>query len=298
MSPLHLIGYDGSHAARAALDWGTRLAEATGADVLVVNVFDTAPHTGVRGVAMPGADLVEADVRRAAQRRMDEIDPGVRREVHAARSAAQGLHEVAEAEGASMIVVGRTHVGSVSRRVRGSVAGRLLHGAPCPVAVVPEGEPRDLEVIAVAYDATSEAENALAFATGLAADLGARLLLLGVVEPGPFAHPEASPEMWRSLHRHRSGSLEHAADRCREHGLDVTTRLLEGDPADELAAAAAQDADLLVTGSRSFGPLRATVAGSTSSKLADRAPCPTVVVPRGVAVVPRGAELSSTTRSG
>ena len=54
-------------------------------------------------------------------------------------SAAHGLDDVAEAEGASMIVVGSSRRGARRRISPGSTGERLLHGAICPVAVAPRG---------------------------------------------------------------------------------------------------------------------------------------------------------------
>jgi hypothetical protein len=45
---------------------------------------------------------------------------------------------------------------------------------------------------------------------------------------------------------------------------------------DKLAA----EVDLLVSGSRSWGPIRRTVLGSISDRLIHHAPCPVLVVPR------------------
>jgi nucleotide-binding universal stress UspA family protein len=56
-------------------------------------------------------------------------------------------------------------------------------------------------------------------------------------------------------------------------------RLLRGSPAQVLADQAA-DADLLVTGSRGYGPLRRVLIGSVSTPLMRSAPCPVMVVPR------------------
>jgi nucleotide-binding universal stress UspA family protein len=53
----------------------------------------------------------------------------------------------------------------------------------------------------------------------------------------------------------------------------------EGDPAEELATMAEQ-LDLLVLGSRAYGPAGRLLSGSTSTQLARRAPCPLLVVPR------------------
>ena len=55
--------------------------------------------------------------------------------------------------------------------------------------------------------------------------------------------------------------------------------LRQGSPADELRDEA-EDADLLVMGSRGYGPLRAVLLGSVSSGVVRSAPCPVLVIPR------------------
>ena len=60
-------------------------------------------------------------------------------------------------------------------------------------------------------------------------------------------------------------------------GLEVVVQAVSGDPARALLDAA-KDADLLVVGSRGRGGFRGLVLGSTSQKVAHRAPCPVVVV--------------------
>jgi hypothetical protein len=42
------------------------------------------------------------------------------------------------------------------------------------------------------------------------------------------------------------------------------------------------DLDVLVCGSRGYGPLRAALLGSVSRRVAGAAQCPVIVVPRGV----------------
>jgi nucleotide-binding universal stress UspA family protein len=65
-------------------------------------------------------------------------------------SAASALHEVVEAEDALLLVVGSDRPRGVERLVLGSTAQRLLHGAPCRVAVVPLDRDRHgLETIGV-----------------------------------------------------------------------------------------------------------------------------------------------------
>ena len=81
-------------------------------------------------------------------------------------SAAHGLDDVAEAEHASMIVVGSARHGARRRISPGSTGERLLHGAICPVAVAPRGlreRPSDAPVqrIGVGFVDSPEAREAV-----------------------------------------------------------------------------------------------------------------------------------------
>jgi nucleotide-binding universal stress UspA family protein len=62
--------------------------------------------------------------------------------------------------------------------------------------------------------------------------------------------------------------------------IDVTETPLDGDPQALLARESGQ-LDLLVVGSRGYGPLRAVLLGSLSSALVRGAQSPLVIVPRG-----------------
>ena len=81
-------------------------------------------------------------------------------------------------EGADAIVLGSTHRGPLGRVLVGSVAERLLTGAPCGIVVAPrgygEGDPAGLpRVIAVGFDGSPESRRALAQASELAQACGA-----------------------------------------------------------------------------------------------------------------------------
>jgi nucleotide-binding universal stress UspA family protein len=53
---------------------------------------------------------------------------------------ARGLNEVAETEHADLIVLGSTHFGAIGRLGNRTIVQRLLHGAPCAVAVAAPGQ--------------------------------------------------------------------------------------------------------------------------------------------------------------
>ena len=56
--------------------------------------------------------------------------------------------------------------------------------------------------------------------------------------------------------------------------------LLHGEPA-EVLAEAASELDLLLIGSRGYGPVKGTLLGSVSARLMAAAPCPVMVTTRG-----------------
>ena len=240
----YVAGFDGSSISADAVRLTARLAIAAGAPLVVVNAF------------LPGRDI--AGARAEADWLLQRVkEAGARRRSVAATSAAQGLREVAHHEGAALIGVGRTHHGAVVRALAESVPDQLVRHAPCPVMVVPPDGRRAISVIGVAFDARDASLDALAVAQDLARDLGARVVLLGVASSAlglPFDPLAYS---------------------------DLECRTLHGSPGHALAAECATDIDLLVAGSRGYGPLHAVVAGTVSRHLAHHAPCPVLVVPRG-----------------
>jgi len=71
-------------------------------------------------------------------------------------------------------------------------------------------------------------------------------------------------------------------------GVEADSALLHGSP-DEALPEAAEGLDLLLMGSRGYGPLKGALLGSVSAKLIAASPCPVLVVPRGSGTNPLGA---------
>ena len=66
-------------------------------------------------------------------------------------------------------------------------------------------------------------------------------------------------------------------------GVEAADELLEGDVVDELAALDERECDLLVCGSRGYGPLHSVLVGRTSRHGVGHAECPVLVLPRAPA---------------
>jgi nucleotide-binding universal stress UspA family protein len=294
LSSTIIAGFDGSDAAHEAVRLAVRLGRALPADVVAVTGYPAPPHVFGKG-ASDGAEAAlvsdahaEADVTLA-----DLQEEGVSSRLVRPGEPARALIEAADELGADLIVVGRHHGEGLGRLALGSTGERLIHGAPCPVSIVPATTVRDrFATIAVGYDASESARTALAYAGRIARSLSARLVIISVVEPFAGSRFETTED---ADQRYRSAVVEQA-DRAAEQlqpGLDVEVRTLPGPAGEMLAAACKDDIDLLVAGSRGYGPLRAVLAGSVSRYLAEHAPCPLIVVPRQLELTPADTPAGS-----
>ena len=273
-----LIGVDGSGRSEDAIAFGGRIAASSGAQVIVTCAF---PYGRAHGyAALRDAAL---DTAHAMSRKLDGVEPRKISIRALAASPAHALHDLAVAEHASLVVVGSTHTGRLGRVYPGSTGEKLLHGAPCAVAIVPRGyDDQPVGRVGVAYDGSDEANAALDSAVALARAFGAELELIGVAPSDFYTGPALAggigvdtlrDEIEQDVRRRLDSAVA---------GLDLpaTTTLRSGDPADELAIRSAA-LDLLVTGSRGYGPLRSVIAGGVGGRVLRSARCPVIVVPRG-----------------
>ena len=286
MPRVHIAGFDGSEAATAAVRFARRLATAPEDEVIAATVHRTVPYALAPGPSA-GADaaLVE-EIRRDAVDLLDTLAvEGVRKEVVAADSPAQGLHRLAEEEGAHLVAVGVTHRSAIGRLMIGGVGDKLLHGAPCPVAVVPAGwEPAEIRRIGVAFDVRDESAAAVKEAEALALRLNAQLVVIGVYEAAAYlwlTSPAPAPHPWdrSELREAFDADLQRVVDGL-DPAVQAQPRTLSGLPGPTLVEASGQGLDLLVMGSRGYGPIGSVLLGSVSRYVADHAVSPVLVIPR------------------
>jgi nucleotide-binding universal stress UspA family protein len=259
----------------APLELGNALAALTAAPLVVVHAHPFQPL-----IAVPPPRW-EEEARSELHARLERLAEPLRRrldvsvQLRANPSPVRALHEAAEELGAALLVAGASHRAGVGLVAPGGVGERLLHAAPCAVAIAPRAyatSPRGLRRIGVAFIDGPEGRDALAVATGLARRAGGMVTTYSVIEPSASAAPVV--DRVRSL---VPAELLEAAE------------LLEGHAADELVKVSA-GLDLLICGSRGYGPVRSTLVGGVSSRLAHAAACPLLVIPR--APVPGIATLT------
>lgn len=286
-----IVGVDDSERSKDAVALASLLARSSGAELILANAY---PFDDLPSRTGGGADRhsylrnqAEAAIKNAQEGVLDL--PAITPRTIAEVSPAKGIQAIAEREDASLIVIGSSHRGGVGRVLAGTTAERLLHGAPCSVAVAPNGfRERDAHLtttVAVAYDHSDESKAALRGATAVARALGARLRIVEVLDAMRMGMPALVSGPGYRL------PPTDVEERTQAHLAEVAAGLPEevnaepvvtvGDP-ERMLAAECDTADLMVVGSRGYGPHRAVLLGSVSGRLVRDAGCPVVVVPRSI----------------
>jgi nucleotide-binding universal stress UspA family protein len=294
---------------------GVELAAACAAELLLVTVLETVwvEHLGER----PARAVIDGGERERAAAALAQATaevanaPGVERvqwRLRASSSAARGLHDAAVSERAEVIVVGSSHRGPLGHVLPGTVAERLLSGAPCAVAVAEHGHAatgsRRTGRIVVGLDDSPESRLALDAAQRLAACTGAALRAvtaitprdpgvavgevipfsgLDAVMPAPDAEPLETMQLAEALQRQESAATAMLAAAVSElgDGAAIEQQVIIGpDPATVIVDSARGEADMLVLGSRGYGPVRRALLGSISAAVISHAPCPVLITPR------------------
>jgi nucleotide-binding universal stress UspA family protein len=279
-----LAGVDGTGSGLDAVALAARLARATGDPLLVACVYPRGHASGGDDAAAkePAAEALES-----ARELLGGLDAQYR--TTASSSPARGLAELAEHEGAGTVVVGSHRRGPFGRVASGGTAERLLHGSGCPVAVAPRGYRRreggELRRIGVAFVGSPDGYEAVRHAADLAARSGLPLTLYSVVSVHhSWFVPEAVRPEEETVPVEVRKEYQEALDRALAglpQGVQATGELLYGEVVDELSVVGERGVDLLVCGSRGYGPVRRVLLGTVSAALVRQASIPVLVMPRG-----------------
>jgi nucleotide-binding universal stress UspA family protein len=293
-----LAGYSARAADRGPVNLAAAVARLTGARLVIAAVYAGGSMMD-RLAAGEDPDEFSAESRDALEHLKDELrsqgveaEVGVVESISSARGIARAIDEIQP----GLIVVGSTRRGTVGRVLAGSTAERVIQGAPCPVAVAPHGyevPEGGVKTVGAAFAPTPEAREALRAAAFLARSRGASLRAIAVLDPklaegqsaGLLArqHRETDPGA-RAAGREAIDAEQALRDAVDElaKGVDAETDVLFQDPAEGLTAAS-ENLDLLVMGSRAYGPAHAVLLGGVSRRVVASAACPVVVLPRGTA---------------
>jgi nucleotide-binding universal stress UspA family protein len=285
-----VVGIDGSEDGRHALDWAAAEARVRDARLTVVHAWLPPQPISSFGPMIAPIDVSEFEVsaRAILDAELDALprDVGVPVESVLARGYAPAML-LREAEGADLLVVGSRGRGGFKGLLVGSVSQHCATHAVSPVAVVRPDAGLDGGDVVVGVDGSDGAQAALEFAVKEAHVRGARLV---VAHAWWVEHPSSPDDVliFASFNREdyvtRSRELiddmlakAHAA--VGHRAVEVIVQPLEDAPARGLVALA-DDASVLVVGTRGRGGFKSLLLGSVSQQCLHHARGVVIVVPQ------------------
>lgn len=263
-----VVGYDGSAAARAALDWVANRLTQQNARVELVTVTNTSGRSSEDTLAEAAADLrSRAPGTEVTTRVLDGSMP------RALLDAAQG---------ASLLVVGVHQAHPLRTAITGWLPLRIGARSRGPAVIVPEGWVPNEHPVVVGVDDDTSSDAALTYAAAEATASGVPLRMVhGWVMPTPTIEGSiallASPIEVKEDHRRiLADAAERVAVAYPELGIEEV--LVPAAPGDALLERAAQSS-LLVLGTHHHGVVSSGLFGSVAQDVLWQSSCPVCVVP-------------------
>jgi len=288
MSKGVVVGYDGSDASRDAVQWAAADAVARDAELLIIAAASVPMSASPMsfGVLSPNAiDDMLARVGSHVEEQAAELAavyPGLAARGKAVMGGASGAL-VDASEDADVVVVGSRGMGGFKGLLVGSVGVQVAEHAHCPAVVVRGPAPAGASTVVVGIDGSQLSLAAAEFAMETASRRGWSVLAVHAWDVPAYdalASPVGPSEMELDdlLESERIATSESLAG-LRERFPDVplTVDVSKG-PALRVLLEAADNAALLVVGTRGRGELSGALLGSISQAVLHRAEMPVAVV--------------------
>jgi nucleotide-binding universal stress UspA family protein len=277
-----VVAYAGGQAGRDAVTLAARLAAVLSSHMTIVYPY----HPLLASVS---GEEAEEYVRGEVQELVADIEDLPTPTYHWTLSPwpIHALHELASYEKAQLIVFGAAREG-LADHLHVSLMERMVHGAPCAVGVASAGyadsDSAEAPRIGVGFSDSEEGRTAIHLARELAEIVAGELEVIAGSGLSPalasyaFSSPSL-PAVEDEMYAETKANLERVAG---ELGSSVLVHLetIRGDPSDVLIERSS-NLDILMLGSRAYGPLRHVLLGSVSARVMREAHCPVLVVPRG-----------------
>jgi nucleotide-binding universal stress UspA family protein len=288
--PPIVVGIDGSISALHAARWAAREAANRRAPLRLVHVCALLP---------PGYPEPVVHLAGTAEMLMEQGGDWLREAVGAIRAVDRTLDVTSdvrhgavvkvlleESESASLLVLGSRGLGGFAELLVGSIAVAMAGHARCPVVVarsstVDEPPPTRGPVV-VGVDGSALSDAAVGFAFEAAAARGVPLLAVHTwldVEMSGAWTPLPTIVDWAEVHANEERVLDERLAGWQEKYPTVEVeRIVSKDRPARALLRRAENAQLVVVGSRGRGALIGLGLGSVSQKLLHHAPCPVAVI--------------------
>lgn len=273
-----IVGVDGSDQGRAALDWALVRASARRAEVELLHVADDSflsESVAFLSEAQQASEqMLEAECAYAASR-------GFTGKVTGTAIVGHPIAEVAEAsKHADLVVLGAHQGGRLSGSFFGTRAVKIAATAYCPVAVIPFTQKPEASGVVVGVDGSEASHKAIAYAAEEASMRGATLhavyAWMPPLTPGlEYLWSEELADAQRAA-ASEALAIGIAGLAGRYPDLMIERHTVQAPPVAALISIA-ENAELLVVGSRGRGGVKRLLLGSVSHGLLQALPCPIIV---------------------
>ncbi len=282
------VGVDGFPEGHDAAALGQALAQVTGAALMLVTVHP-------EPLILPPVGLEFGQLRKEAREILHKartaVAPRARTTIETDFSVPRALQRVVHKGHHDLLVMGSSRQGPEGRVRIGTRTRQLLGNFESPLAVAPRGYSKQSQQgfarIGVGYDGGPEAKAALRLAASIALAAETELELYAIIDDrtppigwsrfasGGAAHAQWEEAVLAEVERRRADA-EAAA---KASGTRGRVEVRRGRPSDALLELS-ESVDLLVIGSRRWGPVKHLLLGTTGEALLRGAACPVLVVPR------------------
>lgn len=276
-----VVGLDGSPASRGAFEQAMVLTASLRGRLVAVAV--TPGLCGMEG-------LGHADERRELARPFEQALAEAADAAAAAKlplkkilesgESYERLVDAAEAEEASLLVIGDSRRAYMERVLLGRSVAKIIGYSPCDVLVVPEGAKLDFSRVVTAVDGSRQSLAAAGRAIGLCAAYGGNLDVLSVVDVP--VERNLIYGIYEDIKRRALVAINAVVKAAQLRDVQALATVLEGPPFRAIAGFAAEvGAGCLVLGSYGRSGLRRLMLGSVAERVLALASCPVLIVKAG-----------------
>jgi nucleotide-binding universal stress UspA family protein len=138
-----VVGTDGSETAKQAVRQAGELAGRLGATIHVVSAYEPVGESRLREERQEAPEDAQwmvsprEDVEETLEAAVKDLGDGLQAETYSRRGdPADAILDVAEEQGADLIVVGNKGMSGAKRFLLGSVPNKISHHAPCSVLII------------------------------------------------------------------------------------------------------------------------------------------------------------------
>jgi len=275
-----LVTTDGSESSKHVLRESFKLASDDKRWVTVVSVV---PHyDGDLGATW--LSNVHDEVRKPCMVALSEAEDMAKKEGISVKPVCEEgeiyerIVDLADAENADVIIMGRKGMAGLERALVGSTTARVIGHSQRDVLVVPLGTSVGWKKVVFATDGSQYSEAATNKAIDFAKSYGSELNVISVVDVTEEFIARA-PGALDDLVKKAKGIVEDVKNKAASEGIKAEGVVKEGDAYKNIVdIAEKQKADAIIMGSHGRTGLRRLLMGSVTEKVIGHAPCPILVV--------------------